>query len=169
VLELDGGGTIRDTRISGNDSTSITADGDAAIAGALAIFNFNNDPNLVTVDNSVISGNSATATSTSGGATVHGSGIYNNSLLALRNSRVSDNTGVAKGASGEAQGGGIWNGIELSGPPVTLTLQNTDVVRNSLSASAGLTVQGGGLFTSEPVTLNHSTIAHNSPDQCFGC
>jgi hypothetical protein len=42
------------------------------------------------------------------------------------------------------------------------------VIGNTLSASPGLTVQGGGLFTSFPVTLDHSRIAHNHPDQCAG-
>jgi hypothetical protein len=43
------------------------------------------------------------------------------------------------------------------------------VTRNSLSGSPGITVQGGGLFTTLPVTLRHSVIAGNTPDQCFGC
>jgi len=42
------------------------------------------------------------------------------------------------------------------------------VIGNTLRASPGLTVQGGGLFTSFPVTLDHSRIAHNLPDQCAG-
>jgi hypothetical protein len=169
VLELDGGGTITGTRITGNDMTSISPNGDAAEAGALAVFTFNDDPKLVTVKDSVISGNTSTATSPAGSATVHGAGIYNNSLLDLRQVDVSGNTGTANGLSGAAEGGGIWNGIELSGPPVTLTLEHSSVTRNSLTGSAGIVVRGGGLFTSEPVTLTRSLIARNAPDQCFGC
>ena len=30
-------------------------------------------------------------------------------------------------------------------------------------------LEGGGIFSAYPVTLNHSRIAHNVPDQCFGC
>jgi hypothetical protein len=123
----------------------------------------------VTVKDSVISGNTATATSPAGSATVHGAGIYNNSLLDLRQVDVSGNTGNANGLSGAAEGGGIWNGVELSGPPVTLTLENSSVTRNSLTGSAGIVVRGGGLFTSEPVTLTRSLVARNAPDQCFGC
>lgn len=123
----------------------------------------------MTVKDSVISGNTATATSPTGSATVHGAGSFNNSLLDLRRVRVSDNSGKATGLSGAAQGGGIWNGIELSGPPVTLTLARSSVTPNSLTASAGIAVSGGGVFTSEPVTLSHSLIARNAPDQCFGC
>jgi hypothetical protein len=169
VLELDGGGTITNTQITGNDMTSISPTGDAAVAGALAIFTFNDDPQLVTVKDTVIGGNTATATSPAGNATVHGVGIFNNSLLDLRRVQVSDNAGSATGLSGAAQGGGIWNGVELSGPPVTLTLEGTSVTRNALTGSAGVGLAGGGLFTTEPVTLNHSLIARNAPDQCSGC
>jgi hypothetical protein len=169
ALELDGGGTITNTRITGNTMTSISPNGVAAVTGALAVLNFTDDPRLVTMQDSVISGNTAHAFSTSGSANVHGAGIYNNSLLELRNVQVSNNAGNATAPSGTAEGGGIWNGVELTGPPVTLTLENTSVIRNSLTGSSGIIVQGGGLFTSEPVTLINSRIARNTPDQCFGC
>jgi hypothetical protein len=169
ALELDGGGTITNTRVTGNVMTVISPSGVAAVTGALAVLNFTNDASLLMVQNSVISGNTANASSTTGSASVHGAGIYNNSLLELRNVQVSNNAGNATAPSGTAEGGGIWNGVELSGPPVTLTLENTSVMRNSLTGSSGITVQGGGLFTSEPVTLTNSQIARNMPDQCFGC
>lgn len=169
VLELDGGGTITNTQIMGNDMTSGSPSGDAAVAGALAVFTFNEDPKLVTVKDSVISGNTATASSPTGSASIHGVGIYNNSLLDLRRVQVSDNSGTATGLSGVAQGGGIWNGIELSGPPVALTLANSSVTRNSLTGSAAITLSSGGLFTTQPVTLIHSLIGRNRPEQCAGC
>jgi hypothetical protein len=169
VLELDGGGTIIDTQITGNDMTSTSPTGDSAVAGALAVFTFNDDPQLVTVRDSVISANTATASSPAGSATAQGAGIFNNSLLDLRHVQVSDNSANATGLSGRAQGGGIWNGIQLSGPPVTLTLEGSSVTRNALTGSAGVDLAGGGLFTSEPVTLTHSLIARNVPDQCSGC
>jgi hypothetical protein len=169
VLELDGGGTITNTQITGNDMTAINPNGDVSVAGALAIFTFNDDPQQVTVKDSVISGNTATATSPAGSATVHGVGIYNNSLLDLRHVQVSDNSGSATGLTGESQGGGIWNGIELSGPPVTLTLENSSVTRNSLTGSAGISLSGGGIFTTQPVILTRSLVARNAPDQCAGC
>jgi hypothetical protein len=169
ALELDGGGTIKNTRITDNTATAISPGGVAAVNGGLAVLNFDNDPKLVTMQNGVISGNTATASSTTGSATAEGGGIFNNSLLELRNVQVSDNSATATGPSGVAQGGGIWNGVELSGPPVELTLENTTVTRNTLNGSPGVTVQGGGLFTTLPVTLTHSLIALNTPDQCFGC
>ena len=44
------------------------------------------------------------------------------------------------------------------------------MTQNALIGSQDITVQGGGLFThpSESVTLTHSLIALNIPDQCYG-
>jgi hypothetical protein len=84
---------------------------------------------------------------------------------------VADNSGSATGPSGEAQGGGIWNGTTFTGPPVELALQHTAVTSNSLTGSHGVKLQGGGLFTapSATVILTDSVIALNNPDQCVGC
>jgi hypothetical protein len=41
---------------------------------------------------------------------------------------------------------------------------------NVLSASPGLIVQGGGIYTPGfPLTLTNSVVKHNTPDQCYGC
>jgi hypothetical protein len=93
----------------------------------------------------------------------------NDGLLVLRNVLVSDNAGAVSAPTGFAQGGGIWNGSQFNPPPIQLTLKYTNVTRNTLSASAEIVTQGGGLFTTFPVTLDASRIAGNSPDQCFGC
>jgi len=45
----------------------------------------------------------------------------------------------------------------------------SQVTGNALSASPGVTVRGGGLYTERPVTLTTSVISGNSPDQCYGC
>jgi hypothetical protein len=170
ALELDGGGTISNTRITDNSTTIVSPSGVAGNAGAgLAMLNFNNDAQLVTVRGGVISGNTAVAKTSTGSATSQGAGIFNDSLLDLDGVQVSGNSGKATGPSGVAQGAGIWNGTDISGPPVQLALDHTAVTRNSLSGSPGITVQGGGLFTALPVTLTHSVIAGNIPDQCFGC
>lgn len=56
------------------------------------------------------------ATSATGTSTTQGVGIYNNSLLELRNVVVADNTGKAFAPHGAAEGGGIWNGVAVTGP-----------------------------------------------------
>ena len=40
---------------------------------------------------------------------------------------------------------------------------------NTASGSAGVTVEGGGIYTDNVVTSINSAIAHNRPDQCVGC
>lgn len=169
AIELDGPGTISDTKIDDNVATSTSPNGAAATNGGLAVFNFTGDPPLVTVENSVISGNITQAQSSTGSASVLGGAVFNNSLLLMRNVQISDNVGRAAGPTGVAQGGGIWNGVDLSGPPVQLTLENTSVTNNVLTGTTGITLQGGGLFTTSPVTLTNTTIERNQPDQCVGC
>ena len=169
AIEVDGGGTISNTAITGNVSAIVSPRGAAAVVGALGVYNFTSDPRLLTVRDSTISGNTLSAATTTGQATVQGAGIFNNSLLELTGDTVSNNSGTASGPAGTAAGGGIWNGVDLSGPPVQLILVRTAVTRNALSAGPGLTVQGGGLFTTLPVTLTGSVIAGNVPDQCSGC
>jgi hypothetical protein len=169
AIEVDGGGTISNTAITGNVSAIVSPGGAASVVGALGVYIVNNDPKLLTVRDSTISGNTLSAVTTTGQATIQGAGIFNNSLLELTRDTVSNNSGTVSGPAGTAAGGGIWNGVDLSGPPVQLTLIRTAVTRNVLSADPGITVQGGGLFTTLPVTLTGSVIAGNVPDQCSGC
>jgi hypothetical protein len=124
----------------------------------------------MTISDSVISANRLTAMSTTGSSTVEGGGIANIGVLTLRNTSVADNRTAASGSSGSARGGGIFNGSAPDGPPsVRLALVDSAVRHNSLTATPGITVQGGGLFTLFPVTLRNSVIAQNAPDQCYGC
>jgi hypothetical protein len=168
ALEVDGGGTITNTRITGNYATMVSPNGAAAVNGALGLFG---NASLLTVRDSNISGNIARATSTTGSVSVQGVGIFNDGLLTLIDDSVGGNSGIATGPSGEAQGGGIWNGATFTGPPVRLTVQHTAVTGNSLTVSHGVKAQGGGLFTARPATviLTDSVIALNIPDQCVGC
>lgn len=169
TVELDGPGKLTNVALVHNLCSETSASGLAADTGALAVFNFSGDPRLVTVRDSVISGNVAEADSANGQAIVQGSGVFNNSLLAMNTVAVSGNIARATAPGGTAQGGGIWNGANLSGPPVQLTLTASIVVGNALTASPGIDRQGGGLYTTSPVTLDHAVIASNRPDQCVGC
>jgi hypothetical protein len=158
------------TRFSGNSVRAAAPAGTAlAHGGGIRVGN----DKLVPVSDSVVSGNSVRATTTTGSVIAQGGGILNDGLLTVRNTTVSDNSGTGSGARGVVQGGGIWNGTGIFGPNlpvVQLTLADSLVTHNTLrSASPGITVQGGGLFTMFPVTLKNSVIAHNVPDQCYGC
>jgi hypothetical protein len=168
TLEIDGGGTIRDSRITDNYSAVVSPHGLAAVAGALGLFG---NTGLLTVRDTTISGNTAVAQSTTGSVSVQGGGVFNGGLLTLIDDTVSGNSGKATGPSGVAQGGGIWNGTDFTGPPVQLALEHTTVTRNSVAGSHGVKVQGGGLFSAPPATvvLRNSLITLNVPDQCSGC
>jgi hypothetical protein len=169
TLELDGGASITGLNLSNNSSVSNTPHGDAAVNGALAILNFSNDTRLVSISNSTIDDNTALATTRAGTATSEGAGVFNNGILTLRHVQVDGNIARVAAPHGHAQGGGIWNGVELSGPPVDLTLTHAQVEDNRLVAGTGVTRAGGGLYTTEPVTRTRTRITHNVPDQCTGC
>jgi hypothetical protein len=169
IMGAGGGGTITNTVITHNASIMFSP-AIAAVIGALEDFGLTSS---LTVQNSTISGNTAKAISTSstGVANVFGVGISNGGPIVLIGDQVNDNLGTATGPSGTAQGGGVWSSSNVYSPvPPQLTLQNTTVTRNALFGNHGITVQGGGLFTdpSESVTLTHSLIALNTPDQCYG-
>lgn len=81
-----------------------------------------------------------------GSATVEGGGIFVAVSLTVRNSTVNGNTGDASGASGSAQGGGIFDvafPFGPDGPPGgPLVLQNSNVKGNMLTGSAGIATEG---------------------------
>jgi hypothetical protein len=165
ALEADGPTSIINSSISGNVATSTSPDGDASISNGL--ITIGTDP--VTVQDSRIAGNLSVAHSGGGSATVLGGAVFNNSRLRMRGVVIDHNVAAAQGPAGFAQGGGIWNGVDLAGPPVELTLTDSRVTHNILHASNSITAQGGGIFTTLPVTLNDSVVAQNEPDQCVGC
>jgi fibronectin-binding autotransporter adhesin len=164
AFEVDEAATISHVQVVGN-STSVTGVTGPA-AGFGAFLAFSDQPVIVT--DSLIAGNSVQVSATGGAASVEGAGVTNFGTLTFRNTSVAFNTGRASGPSGSVQGGGIWNGSLLGSTP-QLTLVGTSVTRNAISGSAGLTLQGGGLFTAFPVTLTNSAIKSNTPDQCIGC
>lgn len=169
AVELDGPGEISDTRITDNPVTSYSESSTAIATAGFSVYDFSDNPRQVTLTRVDITGNTAIARSPHGVARAQGGGITNNSLLSLTDVHVDRNAVHAIGPHATAQGGGIWNGVLLSGPPVRLQLHRTSVTRNRATTSPGGTAQGGGIFTTEPLTLDRSVIHGNYPDQCFGC
>lgn len=157
-------GMIKDTRFTGTTVAASSAAGDATPWAGAVLFNGS-------ITNSVVRGNHVRASSPNESASVAGGGlVQDDAALMLRDTTVSENTGDANGPTGTARGGGILDAAVPDGPtggPLYLT--NSRVTRNTLSGGASITRQGGGVFTTEPVTLTNSVIAHNSPDQCSGC
>ncbi len=171
AMEFDGPGTLTNSRIVDNIAT-ITAgfskDTVASVTEGLAVYDFFGDPRQVTVSGTTISGNRAYAYSPKGQALVVGVGVFNNSLLTMKDDVVQNNSGAAAGPKADAQGGGIWDGVFLSGPPVQLSLTGVKVTRNSLAVHGDGKALGGGLYASEKVTAKDTTISGNHPDQCYG-
>jgi hypothetical protein len=88
----------------------------------------------------------------------------------MSDTMVSRNTAHASGLGGSVPGGGIFDAaIEFGPPGGPLTLTRSTVERNAVSGGPGITVQCGGIFTDNVVTLVDSVIAKNMPDQCVGC
>jgi hypothetical protein len=163
-VSVPGMATISNTSITGN-VVEATAPAGVASAEAGGI-----QTGSTVLSDSLVVGNRLTASSKTGSAAVHGAGIqHGNGTLEVSGTTISGNTGTASGPSGEALGGGIWNDVFFPGPPSPhLTLVGTTVTSNSLTGSPGITVHGGGLFTTFAVALTNSTISGNSPDDCFG-
>jgi hypothetical protein len=96
--------------------------------------------------------------------------------LTLERTVVVANTVSAVGAAGpmpfggvaSAFGGGISNGAPGI-PAATLTLTDSVINANRLSGSAGLPLQGGGIYTTNGLNRTRTVIAGNKPDDCFGC
>jgi hypothetical protein len=158
-------GTISNTRFTANSVRAISAAGDAA-AFAGALIDFGSITNSVLGDNQVHASSPAGTVFAAGGAIV-----VDEPGLTLRNTEVSGNTVDANAAGGSAQGGGIFDGPIEDGPPGgPLTLLSSSVTGNTLSGSPGISLLGGGLYLDgEPLTLRQSPIAHNLPNDCFGC
>lgn len=169
ALEIDGGGTIARTAIVRNTFVQRSTNGDAGVNGALAILNFNRDAQPLTMTDSLVAHNRAVAITRTGDAIAQGGGIYNDSLLALRRVEVRRNRVHADAPTGRAEGAGVWNSDELSGPPVELSADHSVIEGNVATGGVGVALKGGGLFTTFPVTLTATRIAGNAPDQCSGC
>jgi hypothetical protein len=146
-------------------AVDVAHDGSSAVAlnGGLEVFE-----GFATVRNSLIRGNRVSAVSTAG-AFAGGGGVGNYARATLE--RTLERTLVigdsvsATGAGGLSVSG-ILNAT-VGGPP-QLTLTDSVVTANDVSASPGIALQGGGIFTDTAIASARSVVAGNQPDQCFG-
>lgn len=167
AIDVAGQAMVVGTRVSDNTTAVTSRSGEAGGAGG-GVYSFGAAQPVV-ISDSVISNNTTIASSTGGSAYVLGAGLVNDGRLVLNDDLITNNLGIVRAPTGSAQGGGIWNGSVFNQPPIELTLNGTSVTGNRLRGTPGITIQGGGLFTTFPVTLRHSKIAGNAPDDCFGC
>jgi hypothetical protein len=167
-LEAGTYAAIDHVRVIGNRVTVTSASGRALATGVVNMFV--NGPRGGVLADSVISGNTVRASSKTGMAQIQGVGLANNGPLELRHVRITGNTGTATGAAGWAHGGGIFNGLVFNVPKPKLELVDVTLTGNRLAGSPGLAVQGAGLYTAcFSVSRQSTSIARNTPDDCFGC
>jgi hypothetical protein len=158
-------GTITDSRLSGNTVTVTAAEGSADASAGATIF-------AGSLTNSQLEYNHVFASSPAGSVALVGGALQTGGPVTLQNTTISHNTGRADGLTGSARGGGIFAVDESAtgGPPAgPLILTNGTITHNLLSGNSGITLQGGGIFATDPLTLTNSRIAGNAPDDCEGC
>jgi hypothetical protein len=166
-LGQGGPATITDSSLTNNSVSATGGTGDTiAQAGGLST----GDPDVMTtITRTTVSGGHVTASSSSGDAVVFGGGMSNGGLLTVDASEFSHNVAQAKGSSGSAHGGGIWNSDFGGGPGSTMTLTSSVVRNNQLVAQKGIAVSGGGgLYNTATAVLGGDTIRSNAPDDCAG-
>ncbi|HEX6763010.1 MAG TPA: hypothetical protein VF094_09430 [Gaiellaceae bacterium] len=131
----------------------------------------------VTVQDGLFARNSVSATGPLGSAAGGGGVAMFGGDLTIVRTLVIGNTVSASGAAAalpfggvsSAFGGGIANGGFDGVPPATLTMSDSVVTGNRVTAGAGYVVHGGGLYTDWPASLTRTVVAGNKPDNCFGC
>jgi hypothetical protein len=129
----------------------------------------------VTLRDSLVTRNSVSAQAPLGAIAFGGGIAMFGADLTLERTIVVANSASANSAPGpmpfggvaSAFGGGVANsppGV----PPATLTLTDSVVNANRLSGSAGLPLEGGGVYTTNGVVRMRTVIQGNKPDDCFG-
>jgi hypothetical protein len=171
VLDTDGGtATLSHLHVVDNTSIVRSGHGFAGVTGAWAVLGSAQHAfRRVTLSDSTIAGNVSIARSGSGSASGFGGGVISNALLTLERVSVVGNSVRASAPTGTEQGGGIWSGVLLTGPPVQLDLLDSIVARNVLVRLHGIARAGGGLFTAAPHHISDTTFSGNDPDACSGC
>jgi hypothetical protein len=96
--------------------------------------------------------------------------------LTLERTIVNANSASATGAAAPLPFGGVSSafggGISNGGPGIpagTLTATDSVINANRVSGSAGVVLQGGGVFTTNGIVRTRTVIAGNKPDDCYGC
>jgi uncharacterized repeat protein (TIGR01451 family) len=145
----EGGGiyTLGGLSLSGSTVSSNAAQGAKATGGGI----YESGAHTLTLTNSTVSGNAASASS----STAEGGGLYTKgATLTVATSTVSGNSAGGSGSS-TAEGGGIYN----SGGGA-LTFTSSTVSGNSAITTS--TAKGGGIYTTGTLTLTSSTVSGNS-------
>jgi hypothetical protein len=130
----------------------------------------------VTVRDSMVARNSVGVAGPSGALAFGGGIAMFGGDLTLEHTIVVANSASATGAAAPLPFGGVSSafggGISNGGPGIpsaALTLTDSVVSANRLSGSAGVLLNGGGVFSDSGVVRTRTVIAGNKPDDCSGC
>ncbi|MFE3455664.1 right-handed parallel beta-helix repeat-containing protein [Nonomuraea sp. NPDC059194] len=139
--------TLIDSTVRGNAATG----GDAAQGGGVwSIFG-----NTLNITRGIVTGNTVDAPDVAGAGIVAAAG----GTAQINGAVVRGNVATASGATGQAQGGGIFNGDPM-------TLRNSVVTVNVARATGGGTATGGGVLNEGALTRQFTAIVANVPDNC---
>jgi hypothetical protein len=176
-IDVDGALALTESRVERNSVTAEVPPGSGFVAvassGGIGL------AGVANLTASRLGDNKVRAVSLGGPALAAGAGAGNFSgRLTLERSVVSGNEASASGVGGLLFGGGIIS-TDFGGGPPSLTLTESVVTANLLTAGPGYDPQGGGIFTDPnqptahpPVvtnTITRTVVAGNQPDQCVGC
>jgi hypothetical protein len=168
-IELQGMTEVTGSRFVANEVRARAPAGFPVAAGG-GIFAWTFVPANVT--DGLVADNSVSSVTRSGEVFASGGGVFNAGQLRLRSTVVTANDASGAGPAGVVLGGGLLNGV-VSEPGfpenVQLTLIDVRVTGNKLTGSAGMAIEGGGIFTELPITVSGTVIVGNQPDQCSGC
>lgn len=157
------GSSVSGTILTGNSVTVTAANGPAIAFAGASIFRGS-------MTGSIVAGNRVSAVGTASSVYVAGGALVADfGGVVLRDTIISRNTARGSGISGSVQGGGIFDAVTDGPPGGPLNLTRSAVTGNVLSASSGVSLGGGGIYTDNVVTLQDSVVANNRPDQCVGC
>jgi CSLREA domain-containing protein len=164
----EAGMTLTRVAVTGNQLVRTAIGGSVtALGGGI----YNNPSGTLTLNESVVAGNTASAQNTEAGLTgaeAYGGGILNESgIVRIHDSVIDDNHAIAQDAVGasvvQAQGGGVH-----TMGATTVDVDQTQITRNDATASAaaaGSTVvsRGAGFATGNgTITIEETTIAGNA-------
>jgi putative metal-binding protein len=165
-LNINGPGVT--VTVSGLKITGVHASGADTIFGAGVVVG---SGSTLTLDRMEISGNSVTASSTTGTSMAFAAGLDNNGTTSVKDSTISGNQTTAStsfDAIASVNGGGIFNASASS----TLTVDRSTISGNAATASATHTsgagasgiASGGGIDanSSSSTTLMNTTISGNT-------
>ncbi|HXQ43786.1 MAG TPA: choice-of-anchor Q domain-containing protein [Acidimicrobiales bacterium] len=145
-----GGGIWNNGTLNVTDST-FTADSAGSYGGAI----YSGSLGVMTVEDSSLSNNSATALGIDFPEYAYGGGIYAYGTAKVADSSLSDNAAVAVGGGGG--GGGVYVGGTLSLTGSTLAGNRATVVDGVVNGDGGGAILNGGTLT-----VSDSTVSHNS-------